>query len=316
MALEDQVGLTGPEYEVHIERGKIREFARAMDAPLDAFMQGANPIIPPTFLVCAPYTWGYTLERPRGTVFANIEHDLTVSLHAEESFDFTGPLLKAGDLLIAQPRLEKVWEKKGGNGGKLTFLTILTEYRNKEGELRVEQRSTSVTTEADPGEESWKPQIPSYDPNYEALERSTPFADVSRQSFAELIEGKGPRPVRAAPLLKQEIVRFQGVVGEDDPLHHDPEWARKNNYPSVFALGTHQASLMAAYASYWLPPDSIRSFKVRFRDVVWPGDRLTYEGRVTDCVPETKSARIHLACLREDASLVSEAWATYDFSQT
>lgn len=92
MKLEDQVGLTGPSYDVFIERGKIREFARAMDAPITEFMNSAEPVAPPTFLVCAPYTWGYTLERPRGTNFAEIDHDLSVSLHAEESFTLWQPV--------------------------------------------------------------------------------------------------------------------------------------------------------------------------------------------------------------------------------
>ena len=120
MALADQVGLSGPEYEVFIERGKIREFARAMDAPLSDFLDGSAPVIPPTFLVCAPYTWGYTLERPRGTVFAEIDHDLAVSLHAEESFVFHGVPPRAGERLVARPKLEKVWEKHGSSGGKPT----------------------------------------------------------------------------------------------------------------------------------------------------------------------------------------------------
>ena len=88
MILQEHIGLTGPEYDVYIERGKIREFARAMQAPLAEFLEGDAPVVPATFLVCAPYTWGYTLERPRGTNFSRIDHDLTVSLHAEESFRF------------------------------------------------------------------------------------------------------------------------------------------------------------------------------------------------------------------------------------
>ncbi|MEM9277562.1 MAG: MaoC family dehydratase N-terminal domain-containing protein [Pseudomonadota bacterium] len=314
MALADQVGLTGPEYEVYIERGKIREFVRAMDAPLPEFLEGIAPVTPPTFLVCAPYTWGYTLERPRGTIFADIEHDLTVSLHAEESFEFHGTPPRAGEKLIAQPKLEKAWEKHGSNGGKLTFLTILNEYRDENGTLRAEQRSTSVTTEAAPGEGKWKPEVPDYDPDYAELERKSPFSEVTRQQLDALEQNQGPGPVTTPPLLKQEIVRFQGVVGEDDPLHHDPEWASNNDYPSVFALGTHQASLMSAYASHWLSPEAVRSFKVRFREVMWPGDQFTYSGIVTELNRTTQTATVHLTCKRKDETLVCEAWATYDFS--
>ena len=34
MSLEGYIGLTGPEYEMDVERGKIREFAKASHAPI------------------------------------------------------------------------------------------------------------------------------------------------------------------------------------------------------------------------------------------------------------------------------------------
>ena len=96
MVVTDFIGLMGPEYEMDVERGKIREFARAMHAPVPEFVEGRNPIVPATFLVTTAYTWGYTLERPRGTVFERIDHDLSVPLHAEESFEFHGEPPRAG----------------------------------------------------------------------------------------------------------------------------------------------------------------------------------------------------------------------------
>ena len=90
MSAQDHIGLRGPEYEVDIERGHVYRFARAMSAPLPEFVAGRRPLIPATFLVSAPYTWGYSLERPRGTAFAEVGHDLSVSLHAEEAFRFHG----------------------------------------------------------------------------------------------------------------------------------------------------------------------------------------------------------------------------------
>jgi len=65
MPAKDFIGLTGPEYEMDVERGRIRDFAKAMSAPLPEFTTNRNPVIPATFLVTTPYTWGYSLERPR-----------------------------------------------------------------------------------------------------------------------------------------------------------------------------------------------------------------------------------------------------------
>ena len=208
MALQDQVGLKGPSYEVNIERGKIREFARAMAAPLPEFMEETNPLIPAMFLVTAPYTWGYTLERPRGTIFETIEFDPAVSLHGEESFIFHGALPRAGDRLIATPSVESAKQKQGASGGSMTILTILNQYHDENGVLRVEQRSTSIATGDAPGSGDWQVDLPEYEPQYSSLERASPFTHISRQGFDDLVEGEGSGPVSAGPLLKQDIIRF------------------------------------------------------------------------------------------------------------
>ena len=310
--LEDQIGLEGPQYEVDIERGKIREFARAMGAPLEEFCTGRHPVVPPTFMVSLPYTWGYTLERPRGTAFKNIKHDLTVSLHAAEALTFHKAPPRAGEQLIAQARLSDVKRKTGRSGGDLVFLEMTTRYSDLDGNLRVEQKSTSVITEQEPGSGEWTIDLPVYDPSYTKLEIETPFRDIKRSKIQLLEVGKGPGQIRTPPLTQHDIVRFQSVVGEDDPLHYDQQWARKQGYPSVFALGMHQASQMAAYVSHWLPPERIRKFNVRFKNISWPGDRFVFNGYVEKIDTKNKLASIHLTCKRMGGDMINEAWATFE----
>ncbi len=314
MALADHIGLRGPEYEVDIERGKIREFARAMAAPLPEFCEGRNPVIPATFLVSAPYTWGYTLERPRGTVFESVGFNPAVSLHGEEEFRFHGRLLRAGDRLVVRPVLENVREKQGASGGKLTFAVTLNEYFDLDGNLRAEQRTTSVVTEQTPGSQDWNVELPPYRAQYDRPDGKRYFDSIERKGFDNLAEGKGPGAVHAGPLMLQDIVRFQGVVGEDDALHHDTDWAEQNGYPNVFALGTHQASMLASYAAHWLPPEAVRSFKVRFRAVSWPGDRLVYEGTATRVDKTSRIADLYLTTKRENGDLLNEVWMQLDFN--
>ena len=317
MPTQDFVGLTGPKYEVDIERGKIREFARAMNAPLPDFVQGRNPIIPATFLVSAPYTWGYTLERPRGTIFETIDHDLSVPLHAEESFIFHGEPPRGGDRLIAQAILEDVRVKRGSKGGELTFLTMLTEYRDAAGNLRAEQRSVTVTTGQSPDEGNWQIEVPPYDPQYGDLDPSDPFAHVERVGWDDLVEGKGPEQIDAGPLLMQDMVRFQGVVGEDNPLHYDIKWASKFGYPFVFGLGMHQASILCSYAAHWLDPAAVRSLRIRFRNVYWPGEQMRYGIKIGRKYIDPQSghriAGLELTCTRPPNDPLVTAQMTLDF---
>lgn len=318
MPATDFEGLTGPEYEVDIERGKIRDFARAMSAPLPEFMEGRTPVIPATLLVSAPYTFGYTMERPRGTVFETIDHDFSIPLHAEESFIFHGEPPRAGDRLIAQGSVESVREKQGANGGDLTFLTMLTTYKDDAGSLIAEQRSVTVTTSNNPGGDDWKPDIPVYKPHYPELEPGDLFAGIDRVSWDDLVEGNGPGAIDTGPLMVADMVRFQGVVGEDNPLHFDVPWAHACDYPTVFGLGMHQASLLAGYAAHWIDPQTVRSYKARFRNVFWPGEHMIHDVRVEKKYMDeagNRSADLKLTCTRGNGDIIVDAWMTCEFPE-
>ena len=67
-------------------------------------------------------------------------------LHAEQHFEYHRPLL-AGDVLTAETKPGKTWEREGKRGGKLQFSESVTEYRNQRGELVVTARGVGVRTE-------------------------------------------------------------------------------------------------------------------------------------------------------------------------
>ncbi|HXZ85154.1 MAG TPA: MaoC family dehydratase N-terminal domain-containing protein [Myxococcota bacterium] len=67
-------------------------------------------------------------------------------LHAEQHFEYHRPVL-AGDLLTAETRPGKTWEREGRRGGKLHFSESITDYRNQRGELVVTARGVGVRTE-------------------------------------------------------------------------------------------------------------------------------------------------------------------------
>jgi acyl dehydratase len=67
-------------------------------------------------------------------------------LHAEQSYEYHLPL-HAGDVLTAETKPGKTWERESKRAGKLTFRERITEYRNQKGELVVTARGVGVTTE-------------------------------------------------------------------------------------------------------------------------------------------------------------------------
>ncbi|RHW28549.1 dehydratase [Nocardioides immobilis] len=132
------IGALGTPFEVLVERGKIREFAAAMQSDNAAY-QGRDAIVPPTFLTTAT-TWA-----PPGSRVV-VGFDRRRLLHGEQEYIFHGPLPRAGDTLIAQERLVERYAKPGKRGGEMHFAIVVTEFRSPAGDLVAEARGTFIQT--------------------------------------------------------------------------------------------------------------------------------------------------------------------------
>jgi hydroxyacyl-ACP dehydratase HTD2-like protein with hotdog domain len=138
MVNRDAVGTVGEPFELIVELGKIREFARATHTDHPAFQAGT--CIPPTFLTTA-YHW----HTASSDVELAAELDPQRSLHAEQEFVFHGPPPAAGTRLTGTSRIDQVFDKHGKRGA-MTFVVLVTEYRDEEGALVAESRLTGVET--------------------------------------------------------------------------------------------------------------------------------------------------------------------------
>ena len=67
-------------------------------------------------------------------------------LHAEQHYVYHQQL-KVGDVLTAEVKPGKSWEKEGRRGGKLLFSETVTEYRDQDGELVITATGVGVRTE-------------------------------------------------------------------------------------------------------------------------------------------------------------------------
>jgi acyl dehydratase len=131
---------------------------------------------------------------------------------------------------------------------------------------------------------------------------------VGKISVGDRAPQRGFGPVRMT-----DIVRYQGASGDMNPIHHDPEFAQRAGFPTVFSVGMLQAGLLASFASDWLGYENLRSFGVRFRDKVWPGDRLVFDATVT-AVDEKDGVRLvdlELTCAREGGGVALAGTAAF-----
>jgi hypothetical protein len=132
---------TGQPYSIEIERGKIREFARATKARDESYFADEPPVAPPTFLASAAF-WA----TPESSALDASDVNWARILHGEQEYVFHGPPPRAGQTLVARQRVEDRYEKQGRRGGTMRFFVIVTEFRTQDGELVAEGRSTVIET--------------------------------------------------------------------------------------------------------------------------------------------------------------------------
>ena len=146
---KDAVGVQGTPFDLDVERGKIREFARAVRSEHSEYVTGDNPVCPPTFLTTM-FFWEEGIEG--ANPWAQINMSQERGMHAEQEYIFYGEPPRAGTRLTCTSRIQEIYEKDGRRGGTLTFAVMVTEFRDDEGRLVAEGRLTGVETAKPPEE--------------------------------------------------------------------------------------------------------------------------------------------------------------------
>lgn len=145
MANPDAVGTLGAPFRMDIERGKIHEFARATGSSNPAYLDGEHPVCPPTFLTTA-FFWQFGDANP----WPAVELDQRRGLHAEQEYTFFGPPPRAGQRLTCVSRIDDMFTKVGRRGGEMTFVVMVTEFRDETGRLVAQAKLTGVETAQPP----------------------------------------------------------------------------------------------------------------------------------------------------------------------
>lgn len=152
--LEAVVGTTRKNVEgLHVEAGKVTEFARAVgdDNPAHyneaaAATQGFDEIPAPLTFVRTAYFPRY---RPAG-VDEFRPFDLGFrredTLHGEQAFEFERPL-EVGDTLHGEITFTDLYQKHGSHGGPMTFAEFEIRYYDEADDLVVTERQTIIETD-------------------------------------------------------------------------------------------------------------------------------------------------------------------------
>ena len=147
MVDKSKVGLTDEPTEMPVERGKIREFAIACMTRNPEYVENKTPVVEPTFLTTANFWMSASTS-----LLAQVGMDLRRLLHGGQEYVFHGPPPRPGTELTMQTRVDKIYEKEGKRGGTMTFVETVTEFRDPDGKLVAEARSTAIETGQAPTE--------------------------------------------------------------------------------------------------------------------------------------------------------------------
>ena len=146
-----------------VEASHIMMFARSIgdenavyhDAELAKGAEVGGIIAPPTF-TAAVAQFNPDASRPKpgekwfgsGKTPSGIDGKAPSAggLNAEQHFEYFRPV-RAGEVLTAETRPGKTWERESKRAGKLMFSDRITDFRDEKGELVVSVRSVSVRTE-------------------------------------------------------------------------------------------------------------------------------------------------------------------------
>lgn len=312
MSVDTVKDVRGPDYQVPIERGAIRQFARSLHSSHPDWLDDPQPVVPPTFLLSAGYHWGYILERPpAGSALAVIDQSQGVGTDGEHEFVYFGAPPRAGVELTASTHVADHFYKQGRAGGRLEFFVMQTDFHDQHGRLVARWRPTSIRTEkvASAAEDTivltprtWLRK----DADRSQLDRIAPALATDLQV------GKGPAVITMPSLTLTEMIRYQCASGEDSAGHHDTLAAQAHGFPDFFSVGMQHAGMLATMAAHWLGPDNVRRFKARFVDTAWPGDVLVYRAGIArfGVSDEGRTIELDLLCSRAGQPVIT-ATATF-----
>ena len=90
-------------------------------------------------------------------------------------------------------------------------------------------------------------------------------------------------PMTRRTITRESINSYRAASGDNNPLHHDDDFAEATQFGGVIAHGMLTLALVSemmarAYGSDWLASGSLR---VRFRGAAYPGDVLEATGNIT-----------------------------------
>jgi acyl dehydratase len=148
MPISINTSIKGKEYApyvVHVERGKIKEFARAIGDLSPFYLDDEVGRASPWGDIIAPPTFAVTFRDERadtGALLKDLGTDISRILHGEQEFEHYKPI-RPGDTLLCRGRISDLYEKSG-KSGPMAFVVRETTITDADNEVVARVRGITV----------------------------------------------------------------------------------------------------------------------------------------------------------------------------
>jgi acyl dehydratase len=101
--------------------------------------------------------------------------------------------------------------------------------------------------------------------------------DIAIAKIGSVVATLAPPPSSAA-----DLARYARASGDSNPLHLDPEFARKAGFDNLVVHGMLGMAHMGRMLTNAFPLASIRSFTARFSAVILAGEPVRYQATLVE----------------------------------
>jgi acyl dehydratase len=113
--------------------------------------------------------------------------------------------------------------------------------------------------------------------------------------FEDVHEGD-EAPALTHTLERTDLVRYAGLSGDYNPMHHDEVKAQAAGQPSVFGHGMFSMGLLGTAITNYVGVGNLTHYQVRFARQTWPGEQLTTRVVVVKTRDENGRYFVDLEC--------------------
>lgn len=280
MSLEEVVGARYGPYAVGISAEKVAEYVAATGDAADRWERHAPPGYAGALLfVVAPHF----LDDPRVTPFTG------VLVHVDQEFTWHGPL-PVGERTMVTGRVDRVRKRSDSY-----FVTFSAAVDDGEGERLLDATATFLMGEGGPPEDTGGHREPMvWKRGHNERPGVAPFPGV------------GPLPGLDKSASRIDLVKYAAASGDYNPIHFDHQAALHAGLDGIVVHGL----LMAAWAmevatSVSSRPDPLAHTKIRFRNVLHPGESARVDGVVADVAPDEGDCQVGLEVTSNGEKLVT-----------